>query len=304
MNATILKLSLIALLNPILLTHAQENALSADAVAKAQADAYIDAWEKKDAKLLTSLYSPDASYSIDTGDRFQGHSEIEERLTSYFSSNPDATLSLSTQSARFLTPDVVLETGVSTVVSGSSSEVTNYGATHVKKGGKWLIAAVHEEVVSSTEPATQALASLEWMIGKWRFGDSPDSPTTEASWTLEGKFISRTTKTPKEDGNTFVTVEVIGYDPTNDQLRSWIYDNEGGFGECTWRQDGDKWLVNIKATLPDGRQASSQHVISLIDDTRVALDNLNRVIDGEVLPNHDRIEISRIADEAPPEKDK
>lgn len=304
MKATILKLSLIALLNPIAFTLAQENTSPADAIAKEQTDAYIAAWDKKDAKLLTSLYSPDASYSIDTGDRLQGHSEIEDRLTSYFSSNPDATLSLSTQSARFLTPDVLLETGISTVVSGNSSEVTNYEATHVKTEGKWLIAAVREEVVSSTEPATQALASLEWMIGKWKFGDAPDSPTTEAIWTLEGKFISRTTKTAKEDGNAFVAVEVIGYDPINEQLRSWIYDNEGGFGECTWRQDSDKWLVNIKATLPDGRQASSQHVITLISETRIALDNLNRVVDGEILPNHDRIEINRIADEASPEKDK
>ena len=304
MKALILTLSLTLLLTTNPFSRAQESASPADAIARERAAAYVAAWEKKDPKSVASLYAADATYSTDSGDTFQGQTAIQEQLQSYFTSNPDSALTLVTESARFLTPDVLVENGTSTVTSGNASEVTTYSATHVKKDGQWLIAEVHESVVSSTEPAEEALASLEWMIGKWRMGDSADSPTSEATWTLDGSFISRTTRITKDDGASFVSVEVIGYDPTSDQLRSWIFDNEGGFGESTWRQDGDKWLVNISATLPDGSQASSQHVITLVDETHITLDNVNRVVSGEVLPNRDRIAITRIADETPKASDK
>ena len=35
---------------------------------------------------------------------------------------------------------------------------------------------------------------------------------------------------------------MIGYDPVKGRLRSWVFDSEGGFGEGSWRQEGNKWL--------------------------------------------------------------
>ena len=117
---------------------------------------------------------------------------------------------------------------------------------------------------------------------------------TEATWTLNGHFITPTTRIARGDEDAFVSVEVIGYDPVADQIQSWVVDNEGGFGSNLWRRDGNKWLVRSKATSPDGGQSSSQHILTVLDEKRFGLETINRILDGEALPNRDQIEIVRM----------
>jgi hypothetical protein len=97
----------------------------------------------------------------------------------------------------------------------------------------------------------------------------------------------------REGRNTIDGTEVIGYDPVKGRLRSWVFDSEGGFGEGAWTQEGNKWIVSSKATAPDGSQSSSQHIITKIDDNKYTWESINRVRDGEVLPNLDKIEVIR-----------
>lgn len=275
---------------------AQQDSGKADAIslAKDRAAVYLAAWEKGDAAALGALFALDAEYTTDAGETISGRGGISERLKAFLAATPGAALAIAVDSAKFLTPDVLVEKGYATVAADGATETTRYTATHVRNKGQWLIAELHESIPPAADPGVEAITALEWLIGKWKAGKGDDGPVAEATWTLDGRFISRTTRMPRDEGGPFVTVEVIGYDPLRGQLRSWVFDNEGGFGEGIWRQDEDKWLVSFRATLPDGGQSSGDHILTRLDDTHLALESVNRVLNGEALPNRDRIEITKV----------
>lgn len=277
---------------------------SAESLAKERASAYQAAWEKRDATALGALFAEDADYTTDTGDSVTGREAIVARSKDFLAANPDAKLSLAVDSAKFLTPAVLVEKGYATLTVGDAKETTRYSATHVKSGDQWLIAEVHESALPAADPGSEALANLDWIIGKWKVTKGASEAETEATWTLDGRFITRTTRIPEEGGEPFVSVEVIGFDSTRGQIRSWIFDNEGGFGEGYWSQDGNKWLIGIRATDPTGSQSSADHILTIQDDGNLTLETINRILDGQALPNSDAIAIVRTGDAPQPAAEK
>jgi uncharacterized protein (TIGR02246 family) len=269
---------------------------SAEEISKVQAAAYVAAFNKQDSAALAALFTADAEYTVNEGDAMSGRDAISAQTKAFFAATADAKLEIVVESSRFLTAEVISERGFATVAASDGTETTRYTATQVKKNGKWLIAELLEETLPSADPAADALSSLEWIIGKWKVETAGIDAETEATWTLDGHFITRTTRIAQEDGGAFVSVEVIGYDPVADQLQSWIVDNEGGFGSNLWRRDDNKWLIRSKATSPDGGQSSSQHILTVLDEKSYGLETINRILDGEALPNRDQIKIVRVAD--------
>jgi hypothetical protein len=101
----------------------------------------------------------------------------------------------------------------------------------------------------------------------------------------------------RDEDDTMEATEVIGYDPVAGQVRSWIFDSDGGFGEGLWRREGNKWLIAFRATSPDGTTSSAEHVLTFVDEQKFTWESINRQSDGEALPNIDKIEVVRTATE-------
>src|SRR5688572_31632829 len=116
-------------------TFAQETQPSdAEKVSKAQTDAYVTAFNKGDTKALTMMYAEDVQYTTDEGTEVSGRTAVVEGLNKYLSRNKGAKLVLTVESARFLTPDVLVERGYATLgVPESEPEITRYTATYLKK---------------------------------------------------------------------------------------------------------------------------------------------------------------------------
>ena len=87
--------------------------------------------------------------------------------------------------------------------------------------------------------------------------------------------------------------EVIGFDPIAGKVRSWVFESDGSFSENLWTQDGRRWLIQARVTLPDGTQATAQHTLSWKDKDKFTWTSANRERDGELLPNIGPIEIVR-----------
>lgn len=272
--------------------HAQDDAM---AVAEESAASYIEAWDSGDGAAIAALYTEEAEYTSDDGTLLAGRGAIQEQTELALEANQGAELVIEVESARFLTPDVVSEDGYATITLNEETTTTMYNATHVKTDGQWLIAEVHESALpdSTGDLSAEALTRLEWLIGNWAVETDEENPATvEAKWVLEGKFIARTTTIPEEEGD-FVTVEMIGYDPVDDRIRSWVFDNMGGFGQGHWTDDGDNWLLQIRSTGPSGDVSSGDHSIEFVDDDTLTVESTNRVLDGEVLPNRDPVTLIR-----------
>jgi len=263
-------------------------------LAQAQSDKYTAAFDQADVKALSALYANDVEYTTETGALILGQKAVLDGLTKYFAKNKGAKLALHTESARLVTPEVLLEKGLSTLISPTgTSEFTRYSVTYVKKGGDWLITEITETTLPGANAATQALGEIAWMVGSWKDNSPGITVETHADWTKQNHFLRRSFSVTRTGQNTVEGTEVIGYDPVKGHLRSWIFDSEGGFGEGAWTQEGNRWLVSTKATGPDGSQSSSQHIITRIDDNKYTWESINRVRDGEVLPNLEKIEVVR-----------
>jgi uncharacterized protein (TIGR02246 family) len=283
--------------------HGQEGAnrqKDANETASKLGAGYKAAFDNGNASALADLFSGNAHFTVSDGQVVTGRSEIKDLAEAYFKGASNPTIEIAVESARFLSEGVLLEKGVTTVsAAGSDPRSNRYSLTYVRNDGIWQIAELHEFPLSVEDPAVSALSSLDWIIGLWKVSTEGIEAETEATWTLGGKFITRNTWVAQEGADPFVSVEVIGYDPAESQIRSWTFDNEGGFGQSTWRRDENKWIVQSQATLPEGGQSSSQHIVTIVDENTIGQQTINRVLDGEALPNRDRIEIVRvIADDA------
>ena len=105
------------------LAPAQENQpTDADKASQSQVDSYVAAFNKGDARALAALYAEDTQYTSDEGVAVVGRGAVLENLTKFFAKNKGAKLEVRVDSARFLTPDVLLEKGFATV----NDETTRY----------------------------------------------------------------------------------------------------------------------------------------------------------------------------------
>ena len=261
----------------------------AEKAAQASTAAYIAAFNKGDVKALGTLYAEDAQFTDDDGTTVIGRAAVVEGLTKFFAKNKGATLEVQMESARFLTPDVLIEKGLSTV----GDETTRYVCNYVKKDGAWLISELNETTLPPVDAAAVALDELEWMVGSWKDNSPGVTVTTSVDWTKNRHFLRRSLSVARDGEDPVDATEVIGYDPVAGGLRSWVFDSEGGFGEGTWKKEANKWLVSFTATAPDGSTSTAQHIITYLDDNKYTWESVNRQSEGEVLPNIDKIEVVR-----------
>jgi uncharacterized protein (TIGR02246 family) len=291
---TLLTLSALAALSSLALAHAAP-ANDAAKLAQAREDAYVAAFNQGDLKMLGDLYAEDVQFTTDDGRVISGRAAVIDGLSKYFAKARGAKLEVAVDAARLLTPEVLTESGLSTVVSAQGNRVANhYAITYVKKNDQWQIAQIEESAPPAVDAGAQALNELAWMVGNWK-DDSPGiTVETKVAWTKNNHFLRRSFSVTRDGSNTIEGTEIIGYDPLAGRIRSWVFDSLGGFGESTWHQEGSKWLASVKATGPDGSQSTAQHIVTKIDDNKYTWESVNRTRSGEVLPNLDRIDVVRV----------
>ena len=79
-------------------------------------------------------------------------------------------------------------------------------------------------------------------------------------------------------------MEFIGWDPVQQQIRSWVFDSRGGFGEGLWTRSGNRWTEESGGVLADGRRASSNNTWKYVDNNTCEWDSVNRDIDSRPMP--------------------
>jgi hypothetical protein len=98
----------------------------------------------------------------------KGRTAIEDAFKEFFKENKALKLRIDVKSVRFVTPDVAVEDGTSSVIppDGSPPSQGNYTNVHIKKGGQWVLQSVHE--APYTPPGNyEHLHGLDWAVGEW-----------------------------------------------------------------------------------------------------------------------------------------
>jgi uncharacterized protein (TIGR02246 family) len=258
---------------------------------------YEAAYNAKDAQALSAHWTPDGAY-IDraSGQRIVGRSSLEKAFQTEFESQPKSRLDVDVESIEFVSPNVAMEQGTSTLSNPDGEPMaSSYSAVHVKRDGQWLIDRVSEQEIVTPPSHYENLKELEWMIGEWTDHAGEGSVSTECHWARNNNFIIRSFTVSVAGGVEMAGMQIIGWDPAQKQIRSWTFDSDGGFNQGVWSKVGESWSVQTTATLPDGTLASSTSLLKPSDENTFTWQQVNRIAGGQLLPNLEEVAVERKA---------
>ena len=259
------------------------------------AQKYVEAYNKGDAKTLAGFYADDVDYIDQDGAEVKGRDAMQKLLADNFQQNPGAKLAITTEEVKQLTPDVEVSRGFATVTpANGAATTTRYTLVKVKKGDHWEISQLNEREAPPLS-AYSKLAALEWMVGTWQDKSGDQTIQAKINWAGDKNFLVRTINVQGGDQSVTDGWEIIGWDPVRQQIHSWIFDSNGGFGEATWANNGEDWLIRASNVLPDGSRSTAENVLTKVEGNRFTWESQNRTLNGEPQPSLDKIEVQRVA---------
>ncbi len=266
-----------------------------EAAIRKAVESYVVAFNQGDAKALAAMWSPEAVYTNPlSGEQVVGREAIEKQFAGIFADEKGAKLEAKTDSIQFISPSVAVEHGTAKVITAEqAADETEYTAIYVKRDAQWLLDRVTEEEVVITPSHYEQLKDLEWMTGNWVDQDDEATVVTQCNWTRNNNFMIRSFTIEIRDRIDMAGMQIIGWDPATKQVRSWVFDSDGGFGQGTWKKKDNRWYIQQSGVLPDGRKSSSVNIIKYVDDNTCTVQSINRTVDDELLPNVEEVTITK-----------
>ena len=262
---------------------------------EAVVQSYETAFNQRDVEKLVSHWSPEGVYlSRLSGEQVVGHAAMTKEFSTLFAGDDVPKLKLVSESIDLVSPNVALETGSATVVHTDQRVVTTgYRVVFVQRNSRWLIDRVSEEEIAFQLSNYDYLQGLEWLIGDWVEQDAAATIKISTQWTKNKNFISRTYTVTEGEETVSSGLQIIGWDAAEQQIRSWLFDSDGGVINGKWTQRGDQWVVSSVAQLSSGVKGSFTSVFRPIADGKYGWQKVNRMVDGNLLPNVDEVIVVR-----------
>lgn len=260
-----------------------------DAIRKADAE-FIKAVEQGDAKAIAAFWTEEGEYIAEDGTTLRGRKAIEDNYAKMFAKVKKFKLEITIESLRFPSKDTAIEEGYAQSFKGNSEHPTNtrYSVLHVREGDRWLMAVLREwpdEGVS--------LRDLDWLIGTWEAKTDGVEVRTTYTWDEKKNSIHCRFTIKKED-RTVSGTQIILRDPRSGQLRSWLFDDEGGFGDSVWTRDGKRWSLEASGVQPDGGELTATNILTPVDKDTFTWQSTQRTLDGEELANIPPVKVTRV----------
>lgn len=259
---------------------------------------YVDAFNKRDAKTISQHWAGDGEYIDSEGDLIAGRQNIEQAFVTVFKDMPaDNQLAVTIKRISFVTKDVAIEEGI----ADFAGQKTNYSAVHKLQNGKWHLHSIRETEIAPRSSNYGKLKELEWMVGEWVDQSDDAVVRTSCRWSKNQNFLTKSFSVSLPDMDPLDGTQIIGYDASTGQIRSWTFDSDGGFAQGTWSRKANKWTVSSQHTMNDGRKASSTNIFTLVGQNQFSWKSIGRQVDGEFLPNVAPVNVVRITEVQKPE---
>ena len=251
------------------------------------AETFKRAFNAGDARSVAALYTDDAELIDEYGERIEGRPMIQDFYSAIFGERKGATIEIKLASLRFLGPDVAKEEGQTRVKPSATDPATlrDYTVLFVKQGGKWLYSSVREEHPGGISHH-ERLKELEWMIGEWLDESSDSVIHATCRWSDDKNFLLRDFLIHVQGKPVMTVTQRIGWDPLTKQIKSWVFDSEGGYGDALWARNGNQWIIKSTGVLPDGRTATATNVLTRIGPNAARWASTERTVGGQVVPDH------------------
>lgn len=251
---------------------------------RASAQSYVDAYARRDAKAIGALFTKEAEFLDEFGEKTLGRDAIVELFQGVFENSPEAMIDeINIERVRYINENVALEEGLvaTKVHAGAPRQISRYIALHVKEAdGVWRINTL-KDFAQEKNSRYEQLDQLAWMVGEWVSEDDSSIVHTTCDWSKDGNYLLRRFSVELSGERVMNGVQRIGWDPIRREIRSWVFDSEGGVIEGTWKRNGDQWMVVSSGFTSEGEAASGVAIYTIVNNDRVTWQHRRLTIGNE-----------------------
>lgn len=263
---------------------------------RASADRFVKAFNEGDAKAAAAQFLPKAEYLNSDGEAFEGREAIEADLADYFKNHPKAHIEMAIDSIRFVGPRVAIEEGRTEVTHDPDAEPVrqSYIAVDLLTDGEWMLGSVRE-LPEEVEPVTphDHLQVLAWLEGDWIDESEDGIAETSYRWTEDGNYLISEFHLKIGGLKTLSGQQRIGWDPLTKQIKSWVFDASGGYGEGLWTWDEDHWVAKATGVRADGTAASATNLYTPLSGDAFRFQSTSRIAGDETEPDVNVVVVRR-----------
>jgi uncharacterized protein (TIGR02246 family) len=259
-------------------------------------DTFVKSYNAKDSQTLGALFTPNAEIQDEDGEVTRGRDAIIARFARTFKEGESGTLSVASESLRFLGTDLGIEEGNATLSSavGEPPRTNRYSVIYTREGDRWLHARIRDEPSGKVSPH-ERLQELQWMLGDWVNESDDGLVFTTCSWSKDGNFLLRNFDVKVEGRIALSGTQRIGWDAQKEQFRTWVFDTEGGFADGLMYRDGDRWVIKSTGARADGTPVSLTNSITVLGKDRIRWESSDRTVGDTPVLDTDRFDLVRRA---------
>lgn len=258
----------------------------AEAAIKAASQSYAEAFSKGDLAGVLAIWSPNAEYIDAEGEVTQGKDALTARFKATLAEMKGWTMKLEGKSLRLLTPTVAVADGSAELTSPDGDKETSaYTTIWTLADGRWLLSSVRD-LTPPPPPAVdgaEMLKELDWLVGDWNHEDEAAKVTLTCKRTLNRFLVFD--YTIKTAAGSQEVRQYVGFDPRDENLRSWIFDSAGGFGDGQWSKRGKVWRCRTVGVLPDGGDGEATNSLKQVDANSFIWKSVDRFVGDAAMPD-------------------
>ena len=124
------------------------------------------------------------------------------------------------------------------------------------------------------------------MVGEWLDESSDSIIHATCRWSDDKNFLLRDFVIHVQGKPVMNVTQRIGWDPLTKQIKSWVFDSDGGYGDAFWARNGNQWIIKSTGVLPDGRIATATNILTRTGPNTARWASTERTVGGEVAPDH------------------
>ena len=123
------------------------------------------------------------------------------------------------------------------------------------------------------------------MVGDWVDEGSDDVVAISCKWSEEKNFLLVNYESKIHGKEGIKSSQRIGWDPLAQQVRSWVFDTDGGYGDGRWTLVDGSWIIKSTAVMPDGQTGSATIVLEPAGKDKFVMKGLDRIVGDDTQPD-------------------
>ena len=256
---------------------------------KTATEAYVAAFNEGKADRIGEFWAEDADYTTSEGQLYRGRKAIQELMSADSEAEGRAKLKIADALVRMLKPDVALQDGVLEFAAADGViDRSRYTAVWLKGEKGWKLTSVRDlgalPEIMAPQVRENPLQQLEALVGEWKAEDELASIQLNATWKLNHQFLEFDYKVTPKTGEAFTVLQLIGWDPVEETVRSWYFDSHGGHGSGLWEKTETGWSVISSGATATGLLGGAVYNYEVAGKT-LTLAITSREVAGQPFPD-------------------